>query len=165
MMLGNRKGGETPPTLIVERRRLDRVVRQGSQKSVAERHDPAMARRVAPAKRDRIITDFALGATAKDVAQGHCISFDHAVRLQHFHEQQIRERADAFDRATAEKPISDPVQRALDLLPCRAVHRDGRFTLDGRPVGAQEVVRAANRLLRMRKEPPIPYPGVETTDD
>lgn len=142
--------------MIVERRALG-----ASDRGRGKTKRQPVNRALSAAQRDRVVTDFALGADPREVAQSYSIGVEHARRLMHFHEQTIRERACAFDRESREKPLSDPLQAALDLLPGRAVHREGAFSLDGRPVGPRDIVRAANRLLRLRGKVPIPYPGLE----
>ena len=142
--------------VIVERRALG-----PSDRGRGKAKKQPINRAMSAAQRDRVVTDFALGADPREVAQSYSIGVEHAKRLMHFHEQTIRERAHAFDLESREKPLSDPLQTALDLLPSRAVHREGAFSLDGRPVGAREIIRAANRLLRMRGKTRIPYPGLE----
>lgn len=122
---------------------------------------PSVNRQLSDQQRSQAIDEFALGAAPRDVAQQFGITVEHATRLAFFHEQAIKDQAKAFDASAAEQEVSEPVSRALGVLSTRATHQSGRFTLDGRPADAMALVRAANRLLRMRKKPAIPYPGLE----
>ena len=55
-----------------------------------------------------------------------------------------------------------PLRLALRVLGPRVRHtRRGRFLLDGRASDPKRIVAAANRALRAKGEPPIPYPGVD----
>jgi transcriptional regulator with XRE-family HTH domain len=57
---------------------------------------------------------------------------------------------------------SRPLHRAISLLEHRVRRtRRGKFLLDGRISDPKRIVAAANRILRARGEPPIPYPGVD----
>lgn len=54
-----------------------------------------------------------------------------------------------------------PLQYACSLLGGRVRPlRNGYYVLDGFQAGPREVARAANRLLRERGQPEIPYPGL-----
>jgi hypothetical protein len=54
-----------------------------------------------------------------------------------------------------------PMQYACGLLGGRVRPlRNGYYVLDGFQAGPREVARAANRLLRDRGQPEIPYPGL-----
>ncbi|MFC3126137.1 hypothetical protein ACFOD4_13800 [Pseudoroseomonas globiformis] len=54
-----------------------------------------------------------------------------------------------------------PMQYACSLLGLRVRPlRNGYYVLDGHQAGPKEVARAANRLLRDRGLPEIPYPGL-----
>lgn len=53
-----------------------------------------------------------------------------------------------------------PIRKAIWVLGLRAGLDDKfGFQLDGRPVDARRLVAEANRALRQRGKPPIPYPG------
>jgi hypothetical protein len=57
--------------------------------------------------------------------------------------------------------FSVPLQTALDALGPRVrPHGNGMFLLDGNIADARMVVRAANRICRLRRQPLIRYPGV-----
>ncbi|MEO0630787.1 MAG: hypothetical protein AAFY46_08670 [Planctomycetota bacterium] len=62
--------------------------------------------------------------------------------------------------------VSKPVDRALRALGSRArLTPKGHFLLDGRITDNRRIVKAANEVLLSTGQPPIAYPGVETSYD
>ena len=87
-------------------------------------------------------------------------------------EQYARNRVSRdFKRMMRQPPewrrLSPPLRNAVDTLGPRVRMDRGQrhFWLDGRPAGAQDLVRAANRVLHERRQPVIAYPGVLRLDD
>ncbi|MDP0500858.1 MAG: hypothetical protein Q7P63_12245 [Verrucomicrobiota bacterium JB022] len=76
-------------------------------------------------------------------------------RCDHVFRQMLREKAE-WDT------LSPPVRRAVNILGNRVQMdvSERHFRLDGRPAGARDIVRLANRFLSESGLETIKYPGV-----